>query len=264
MNNNDFQLGRMPLALRLAATCLIVILGGGYAAAVAHMYHHYENKDENPGLTLDDIEGSFHGMHQEAVLIGALKGTMREHVSGEEYALLIEWLEGDNIKVAYDAEIYDEDGELKETPADIIYDNCLRCHGRDAKAGDGINETVPLEYLDEVEQFAFSKDFDPVPLEILYATTHTHALGMSVITVVSSLLLLGTGWPRRMRHVTVFLTFAALLVDLGSWWLAREWVIFCPVIAVSGGIYGGLLSVQLIASFIDLWIGRFLPWGREG
>jgi len=262
MSDNFFrmlQLRRMPFALSLAVTFLIVILGGGYLAAVVHMVHHYENKDEKEGLTLDDLECSFHGMHQEAILIGALKGSMRENVSDEEFAVLLEWLEGDKISETYDAEVYDDEGNMMPVPADIIYDNCRRCHGRSAKEGDGINETVPLEYWDEVKQFAFSKDFDPVPLEILYATTHTHALSMAMITVVSSLLLLASGWPRRLRDFIVLLTFAALLVDLGSWWLAREWAAFCPVIAVSGGIYGGLLSIQLIAAFLDIWIGRFLP-----
>ena len=47
-----------PLGIRLGLTGLILVLLGGLYASALHMAHHYENRDERPGLTLDDLEGA--------------------------------------------------------------------------------------------------------------------------------------------------------------------------------------------------------------
>lgn len=253
MTKVAFRLRNMSVSLRIAATCLILVLGGGYLAAVQHMFDHYENKDERPGLTMDDITGSFHGVNREATLIGALDGHMREHVTEGELAKLMAWLEGNSISADYDNL---ELGDM--APAEIIDRSCLRCHSRNASEGDGIGATVPLDYWDDVKLLAFSKQLDPVPLEILTVSTHTHALSMAVVTVVSALLFLATAWPCRVRHGLVMLTFIALLVDLGSWWLARWFEPFVLVLVIAGGIYGALLSLQLLGAFVDMWFGRIV------
>jgi len=59
------RLRALPLSLRLALTCLILVLSGGLAASAFQIFHHYHNKDEDPAFTLDDIVGSFHGMDQD-------------------------------------------------------------------------------------------------------------------------------------------------------------------------------------------------------
>jgi len=250
-----FRLRRLSVALRIAATCFIVILSGGYLASVQHMFDHYENKDERPGLTMDDIVGSFHGVNRKATLILALDGPMRQYVSGGEHTALMKWLQGNRISEDYDNLDLGDDA-----PAEIIDRNCLRCHSRNASEGDGIGGSVPLEYWDDVKKHAFSKELDPVPLEILALSTHTHALSMALVTLMTSLLFLATGFPRRLRHNVIMVTCLALLADLASWWLARWSEPFCFVLVVAGAVFGLGLAIQLLGAFFDIWFGR----PREG
>lgn len=251
MSSPQIRLRRLSLSLRIAATCLIIVLAGGYAAAVRHMYDHHHNKDERPGLTMDDIVGAYHGVNRQAGMILALDGHMREYVNDAEHAALMEWLHGDTI-----GEDYDNLDLGDNAPAEILDRNCVRCHSRNATEGDGIGERVPLEYWDDVKKQAFSRQLDPVPIEILTLSTHTHALSMTVVTLMTALLFLATGFPRGLRHGLVGLTCLALLVDLGSMWMARWSEPFCYVMVVAGGVYGAGLMLQLLGAFADMWLGR--------
>ena len=255
----EIRLHGLSNPLRIGITCLILILAGGYVASVCHMYTHYQNKDGQPGLSMDDIVGSFHGMNKPSRLWVAIQGSEREYIpTDEEYQALEKWLSGNRISEDYDSL---ELGDY--APAEIIALNCLKCHKRAAAEGEDEQADPPLEYWDDVKQVAFPKNLDPVPLEILATSTHTHALTMPLVALVTCLLFLGTAWPRGVRHSFVMLTFVALLLDLASWWLAREWVFFCHVLVVTGGVFGGLLALQLIGAFLDTWFGRFICKPKE-
>ncbi len=265
MELDNIRLHRLGLCLKIAVTCLILVISGGLAASVFHMHGHYRNKDEQKALSMDDITGSFHGVNQPARMLDALHGSMGEHLSldeerqeeneeeyREEYYALIKWLKGNRISESYDSI---ELGDF--APAEIIAINCLGCHSRNASDGGGIGERVPLDSWDDVKKVAFSKNLDPVPVSILVTSTHTHALTMPLIGIVASLLFLATGWPVKFKRTVVMLVFIALLADIGSWWLAREWAGFCGVIVVSGGLFGGLVGLQLFLSFLSTWFGSF-------
>ncbi|MHC4943577.1 MAG: hypothetical protein ACYTG7_11225 [Planctomycetota bacterium] len=247
----NFRLCGLSIPLRIAVTCLIAVLAGGLAASAYQMWHHYHNKDENPELSMDDIIGSFHGINQPSRLLEAVKGDMREYIpTDEEYDALVKWLGGSRISEDYDSL---ELGDY--SPAEIIAANCLKCHGRDSTEGGGVGKSVPLEYWDDVKRLAFPKNLDPVSVSILATSTHTHALTMPMIGLLAGLLFLATGWPRSLRHGLVMLALLALLLDIGSWWLARSSEMFCYVIVGAGGAFGGLCALMLLGAFLDLWFG---------
>ena len=101
---NEIRLHGLSNPLRIGITCLILILAGGYVASVCHMYTHYQNKDEQPGLSMDDIVGSFHGMNKPSRLRVAIESSMREHIpTDEEYQALEKWLSSSRISEDYDS-----------------------------------------------------------------------------------------------------------------------------------------------------------------
>jgi hypothetical protein len=253
MDLSRIKLHGLGLWARLSVTCLILVLAGGYLTSALHLWHHYENKDEQPGLTMDDLIGSFHGMNQPARLLTAVQGTMRQYLPDEEeYQSIIQWLESDRISEDYDSL---ELGDF--APAEILAIRCLNCHSRESVEATGADadKVIPLEYWDDVKQVAFPKNLDPVPIPILITSTHTHALTMPVVAVVTALLFLATAWPRSLRRFVVFLFFFALLLDVGSWWLARVWAPACYLIVLGGGLFGALAGLQLLGAFLDTWLG---------
>lgn len=253
MELNSIRLHALSVPLRLAVTCLILILAGGLVASIYQMIHHYENKDEQPGVSLDDIVGSFHGIQQPARLSVAIEGSMRQYIpTEEEYQALTKWLNGKDVSAGYD------NLDLGDfAPAEIMTMNCLDCHERGATKGDGIGDIVPLEYWDDVKKVAFARNMDPVPLNILITSFHTHALTMPIIGLVSALLFLATGGPRALRHTIILLAFLGLLVDFGCWWLARSNPVFCYGIIVGGGLFGSMVGLQLLGAGLSTWFGGF-------
>lgn len=252
MELSRIRLHRLSLPLKVAVTCLVAVLAGGLITSALHMHEHYRNKDEQPELTMDDIIGSFHGVNQPSRLLTSLQGDMRQYVpDGGEYEALMEWLTSDRISEDFDSL---ELGDM--APAEIMGARCLRCHAKGAKEGGGIGDRVPLEYWEDVKQVAFSKQLDPVPLSILTTSTHTHALTMPLVGLTACLLFLATSWPRGLKHFIVSLTALALLGDVGSWWLARMWAPLCYVIVAAGALFGLLCGLQLLAAFIDTWLGK--------
>lgn len=256
----EWQLRRLPVALRIAVACFVVILGGGYAASLAYLEHHYAPRDDRAGLGLDDFVGSYHGVQQDAPLRRVLQG---EH--GHQYLpaeadrqALIDWLDGDRERISQD---YDSLDLGARAPAEILDRSCVRCHtpGSGDPDAEGIGERVSLAYFDDVARVAFSRELHAVPTEILLVSTHTHALTLATLTLLVSVLFLATSWPRGLRDSLILVGWVTLLMDLASWWLARWHPGFVTLILAGGLIYGLVLSLQLVLIFIEL----FKPAPRE-
>ncbi len=232
---------------RLGLVCIVLTLLGGTLAAGTHLYLHQQNRDERPGLSIDDIKAHYHGISSPAPLLEALKNGHPETLDAGDRQTLIDWLEGDRVSADYD------NLDLGDAaPSEIIADNCLACHSR-SSTGENAAPAVPLDYFDDVEPLSISRDIRPVSVEILAASTHTHALALSALTLILCWLGLHTSWPRPIVGVLVALTGLGLLTDIASWWLTREWIGFAWAIAIGGGIFdtgAALLGLLVIADLL--------------
>ena len=108
MTWETFRLARLSLPAKLMITLLLLIIGPGYLFGTANILFKHQNADGEPGLTVDDLRATFHGMtrtfqpeDKRIVNSSMLKqvrpgGDMREHLDkGGEPAVrgLITWLE---------------------------------------------------------------------------------------------------------------------------------------------------------------------------
>ena len=232
---------------------------GGFWASVAHLERHHENRDKEPGVSLDDLRGAYHGVSMRAPLLVALENDHPADLPEADRELLLEWLRGDRI-----SEDYDNLDLGFESPAEILDAGCLGCHARGAEEGDGIGETVPLEYWDDVEKLAWSREIEATPEEILIASTHTHALSLGVVTLVLGLLLVATRWPAFVTGGLFFAGGLALLLDLSAWWLARGNDAWVFVIAAMGAAYTGSMALASLLILLDLWLPRPGSGGAGG
>ena len=66
------RLFSLPRSFRFGLGCLVVVLLFGLGTGAAHLVLHHENRDAEPGLTLDDVRGAYHGIRAEAPLLKAL------------------------------------------------------------------------------------------------------------------------------------------------------------------------------------------------
>jgi hypothetical protein len=109
---------------------------------------------------------------------------------------------------------------------------------------------------------AFSRDIRPVSVEVLAASTHTHAISLSVLALVTGGLLLLTGWHRTPVGTLVLLMGAGLACDLLGWWVARINGAMVPLIVVGGLVFAASVGLSLLLVIADLWRPR--RRGAEG
>jgi hypothetical protein len=213
-----FRLRELGFAVRLGITCLVIVFAGGFAASVAHLVEHHHNRDERPGVSLEDLQGAYHGVRTTSPLLLALN---RDHPE-----------------------------DLPEAEREILASSCMPCHSH----AEATEEAPPLEYWEDISKVAFSREVEAVPVKVLAASTHTHALTLAGLGLIIGALWLATRWPRALTGGLFLVASAALLVDLACWWLARDWVGLVVAIAAAGAVYVGSTCLMLAGIVADLWL----------
>lgn len=243
---------------RLAITLAVLIMLGGLGVSGLHLRGHYDNRDGTPGLTLDDIRGAYHGVQTTAALITVLREGHAGAAADADLAdgdreILLTWLEGDRNRISGDFDNLDL-GDA--APAEVLAVNCLQCHARNASAGGGIGDVVPLEYWDDVEKVAFGKDVQPTNEAVMIASLHTHALSMGMILICTILLAMGTRWRRGLTGLILCVAAFGLAMDLVSWPLARGNDLFVFTIVGGGMLFAMGTGLSLLSVVVDLWLPR--------
>lgn len=258
------RIRELPLSLRVAAISLALTLLLGYGAALMHLRTHLEKKDDEKGLTWLDLTGTYSGVEKPAPLLAALddarhKDDYAKDLTPAESTLLRDWLKGtlpagrgqsDPIYAAYDAL---PPGAPEETllPADVVEQRCNRCHSPEAKSGGDIGRRVSFKGTD-IRKFLYAKKLEPISLDILAVSTHTHALSMPAGAILACALLLGTRFRRGIRNGFTCITMLGLFLDLSCMWLARVHPAFNIGIVLGGGLYGLGFVAALMLSILDL------------
>jgi len=253
INDSSLALRFTPVLFRLGVALLVITLLGGYVVSGLHLRWHYENRDEVPGLSMNDIVGAYHGVQSPSPLVEALESGHPETLSDGERDALLAWLNGGKLSSDYDNLDLGEDA-----PAEIIAVNCLDCHTRGATGEDAMT-SVPLEYFDEIERIAYSKDIQPAGTNIVAMSQHAHAPTMAVILLVVGAFTLLTRFSARLVGFLVFAAGLGLLVDMGGWWITREFAWFAIAVVVGGGVYAfgtTLLGLMIVLDCV-------LPAGRR-
>ncbi len=236
---------------RLGMGLLVVCLVGGYVVSGVYLKQHYENRDEQPGLTFTDIQGAYAGANVPSPMLGALERGHPDDLAVADREALVRWLTSDSVRADY------ENFELgEEMPADIIAISCLECHSRSSAAD--VKASPMLDYPDDVFANAESKEILPKDPKVLVASIHAHLPAMATCSIALALLAGMSRWPRAVVGVLVTATAVGLIGDFGGQWLARTqgpgwtWAIVVGGFFASGGV--GLLGLLALA---EAWLPRF-------
>lgn len=248
-----FRLRNLGFFARLGFTGLVAALALGLVASALHLVNHYEKRDGVPGLTLDDITAAYRGIDAPSPLVRSLESGHPETITPEQRAALLAWLGSDRISEDYDSlDLGDA------APAELIAANCLSCHSRSANPPvDQIAaKQIPLDYWDDVQAIAYSRSVPPTPVNIVLMSMHAHAPAMATMSIAIAALALATAFPRRLIGVLIGLSGLALIADLASWLLAREFAGAIYVIVGAGAVYNLASGVMLLLILIELWRPR--------
>lgn len=245
------RLHSFGIGVRLGVTLLVVTILGGYAVSGVYLKWEYENRDERAGLTVDDVRGAYHGVRSISPLITALEEGHPEELGHDlgdrEREVLLEWLRGDRISEQYDSL---ELGAY--APAEIIAADCLECHAR-GSTGEHASP-LSLEYWDDVEAVAYSREVSPKAVRVVAASTHAHAPTMALVLLMIGALSVMTRFRPGFVGFCFALGAAALLADMSGQWLARRAEVF--VWAIVGGGFAYVASVGVLGLLViaECWL----------
>lgn len=246
--NAAFTLRALPLAWRLALTALSLVMGIGLVTSLRHLVDHHQNRDEEPGLSLTDVKAAYHGIQTPSRLRTALESGHPPTLAEADRKALLEWLSGNRV-----AEAYDDPDLGARAPSELIAASCVQCHSKKAA---GPAALLPLEYWEEIKKHAFSRSLEATPRKIVEASAHAHAPTLSMWSLLALGLLYFTRWPAKLRAALALVNGAALLVDISSWFLARDSAAFVYGIAMGGGVWAASLALTLVLIVAELWLPR--------
>ncbi len=257
MTRFPLRLRALPIAARLSLSFLILVVLGGYLVSGLHMSEHHQNRDGREGLSMTDLEGAYHGVSSEAPLLMALQSGHPGELEGQEALddsvkrALLNWLEGDPTKIVPNWDNLDLGDDV---PADLLDMSCVGCHSRTAP--EAMRADPPLEYLDDVRAVAFSREISPSDIKLLVASTHAHSLGLATITLLLTGLIFATRFGARLKGGLALAASGGLLLDLVSWWLARESASFVALIVLGGVAHAGAMLLIGLLILADLWLAE--------
>lgn len=238
---------------RMGFLGLLLTVAGGIVMAMLQVQQHYAPRDQEPGLSMLDLEGAYHGVKAPSPLLQAVME--RNHppeLAKNKRDALVKWLEGNRVQTDYD------NIDLGDfAPIEIIATDCLSCHGRSSK--DPIAKAVPLDDWSKVKTIAFSKTIEPTPADKVIVSAHAHMPAMATLTLVLALMLFMTTYPRRLIEALTGTMGVFLMLDFAGWWLAREWMQGTYLIVVAGGAYNAASALAIVLLGVELLRPRLNP-----
>jgi hypothetical protein len=243
------SLRELSLGVRVGLSALLLVISGGFIASGAHLIAQHANRDERPGVSLTDLEGAYHGVQARAPLLQAIERGHPPELSAGERGILLQWLGGKR-----QSEDYDSLELGSDAPAEILSRRCVTCHSRAGLEGAHADAAVSLANWADVSKLAFSRRIDPLPVNVVAASTHAHALALAPLCIVLLALLFATRFGPRWGGVLSAVSGVSLLADLSSWWLAREFAGLAPLIVLAGTLFALACAISILLVLADLWL----------
>lgn len=226
----------LPYSLRVLFTAALLVIGMGYLFAMVYIFATYAPKDGNPNsLSYEDIVIGYSGSGEDSRLESALRGPMRSMLPAEDTASIISWVRAGADRPAYDNQI-----------RPIVDKRCLACH-------DGSNPHLAnLNGYDNLHK-ATEKDTGPAVMTLV-RVSHIHLFGLSFIFFIVGLIFSHAYVrPIWLKCLVVALPFAAIGVDVLSWYIVKHYHPFAYVVMLGGAAYGASFAFMWVVSMYQMW-----------
>lgn len=228
----------MPLSTRVLYTAVLLILGIAYAFGGIYLYHTYAGRaGGNPLLlTYDDIVVAYSGSGSDSRLETALKGPMRAMLPAEEITPIVAWVRSGGDRAKYEAEI-----------RPTLEKRCMSCH-------DGTNPH--LANFATYDRLAKVIERDTgTGIFTLVRVSHIHLFGLTMVFfIVGTIFSHAYVRPVWFKCAVIALPFAALVLDIGSWYFTKLFHPFAWVVIAGGTLMGLAFAFMWVVSLYQLWL----------
>ena len=243
-------LTRFPLSARCLCTAFFLVAGLGFIFAELEIFDRHHRSGEWL-ISMGDIMQDYHGDPKRSLLEQKITdgGSMAIYVASNPAGrdLLLDW-----VKRGAPAEGYNDAAKI------LNQQGCAGCH----RAG-GQASFAPFDSYEHVKG-TFTQHGGGISFSHLVMSSHVHMLAIPFIFAFTGLMVVFSSLAERAKAVLVALPFAAIVLDVGSWW-ATKYV--CPyfafTIVLGGAAYAFLFLIQFLVVMNDLWLEPRPPFNAE-
>jgi hypothetical protein len=220
---------------RILNTVFLLTIGVGYIAALANLYYTHQGLDGKAGLSVDDVVISYHGGHDQTRLGTAINGIMKSNLRFlSDKDVILQWIHHGA-----------KEQEYNEKIAPILNRDCVLCHTP------SVNPSLPdLTHYATVSEVAHTGG---ATIPTLVRVSHIHLFGIAFILFFIGKIFLLCDLNVHIKRIAVVIPFAAMLLDILSWFVTKEISSFAYVVIFSGTLMGISMGLQIVLSTYQMW-----------
>jgi hypothetical protein len=178
---------------------------------------------------------NYHGAPDKTRLGSAINGVMEANLKYKsDKDVILKWIQTGAAEPEYDDHI-----------APILNRDCVTCHSP------AINPSLPnLTSYSGVSAVAHAGG---ATLPYLIRVSHIHLFGIAFILFFTGKLFLLCEMNVVVKRVTIAIPFAAMLLDVMSWFMTKSFPEFAYVVVASGALMGVSMGMQILLSIYQMW-----------
>lgn len=230
-----------PTGSRALYTMALLVLGTGYLFAMIQTFHVHSGRDGKPGLSQTDLRLAYSGSQSDTRMEAALKGSMSGMIRSEDSAVIVDWVRSGA-----------KNEQFQEKVQPLLQAHCYSCHGEDSemrKANPHIPNLGSYENVMKMVQLDTGAD-----VFTLVRVSHIHLFGMTFIFFIMGSIFLHVEMKSIwLKNLIIIFPFAAILVDIMSWYLTKLFQPFSWVVYISGVLMAMSFAIQWFTSMYQLW-----------
>ncbi len=220
---------------RILNTVFLLTIGLGYLAALANLFYTHQGRDDKAGLSIEDVIVYYHGSKLQTRLGNAITGIMEPNLKiKSDKDVILSWIQAGA-----------DEPEYKEKIAPILNRDCVTCHTP------SVNPSLPdLSNYAGVSVVAHAGG---ATIASLIRVSHIHLFGIAFILFFVGKIFLLCDINVYVKRVAVIIPFAAMLMDVLSWFITKSMPSFAYVVVASGALMGISMGMQVLVSVYQMW-----------
>ena len=227
----------LPYSQRFLYTATLLVLGLGYLFALIYLFHTYAGRaGGNPMmLSYEDLVVAYSGSGKGSRLESALRGPMATMLPRDESNALIGWIQTGSDRPKYEKDI-----------KPILDKRCMACH-------DGSNPHLPtLAGYDNLKKV--TEEDTGANVFTLVRVSHIHLFGLTFIFFIMGLMYSHAYVrPVWFKCTVISLPYAAIVMDVSSWYFTKLYHPFALVVMGGGALMGVCFAFMWVTTMYQMW-----------